>query len=179
MTPLPFALAAGAGAVWVLSGSPPSVTRIDPHVGSVVTTIPLGIGSDPISIAATNQAVWVADSGDGTVARIDPATNAVRRILVGGSPYGIAAAGDRVWLTVQPGLLANTGGVPAPLSRSSTSSQGLPASICSPVYSEGKPRVLIVADLPLQGFGGDALTLQMSNAIRFVFAQHHFRAGSS
>jgi DNA-binding SARP family transcriptional activator/ABC-type branched-subunit amino acid transport system substrate-binding protein len=176
--PLPVALAAGAGAVWVLDASPPSVIRVDSRVGAVTTTIPLEIGSDPVSLAAAGSAVWVADSGDGTLARIDSADNSVYRTVVGGSPFAVAAERDRVWLTVQPGLVARTGGVPAPLaSGAATSLHALPPSICSPVYGEGKPDLLIAADLPLTGYGGDALTLQMSNAIRFVLAGHHYRAG--
>jgi DNA-binding SARP family transcriptional activator/ABC-type branched-subunit amino acid transport system substrate-binding protein len=176
--PLPVAVAAGAGALWVLDASPPSVIRVDPRVGAVTTTIPLGIGSDPLSLAAAGNAVWVADSGDGTLARIDAVDNSLHRTVVGGSPFGVAADRNRVWLTVQPGLVARTGGVPAPLaSGAAASSHALPPSICSPVYGEGTPDVLIAADLPLTGRGGDALTLQMSNAIRFVLAGHHYRAG--
>jgi branched-chain amino acid transport system substrate-binding protein len=62
-------------------------------------------------------------------------------------------------------------------SGAAASSHALPPSICSPVYGEGTPDVLIAADLPLTGLGGSALTLQMSNAIRFVLAGHHYRAG--
>jgi branched-chain amino acid transport system substrate-binding protein len=176
--PLPFALTAGAGALWILDASPPSVIRVDPRIGAVTTTIPLGIGSDPLSIAAAGNAVWVADSGDGTLARIDAVDDSIHRTVVGGSPFAVAADRRRVWLTVQPGLVARTGGVPAPLASGAATSLGaLPPSICSPVYGEGKPDVLIAADLPLTGLGGSALTLQMSNAIRFVLASHHFRAG--
>jgi branched-chain amino acid transport system substrate-binding protein len=174
--PLPFAVAAGAGALWVLTGTPPSVVRVDPRIGAVTNTIPLGIGSDPLAIAADDRGVWIADSGDGTIARIDPATLALRRVVVGGAPVGVVAApGSHVWATIQAGLSANTGGIPAPLA--GAVGNALTSSLCSPVYGNGKPDVLIAADLPLQGYGGNALTLQMSNAIRFVFAQHRFRAG--
>jgi branched-chain amino acid transport system substrate-binding protein len=176
--PHPFALAVGAGAVWVLNASPPVVLRVDPRPGAVTATIPLGIGSDPVSMAAVGDHVWVANSGDGTLARIDSVDNSIDRIVVGGSPFGVAATRSRVWLTVQRGLVPTTGGVPAPLTDGgATSLRALPASTCSPVYAEGKPDVLIAADLPLTGFGGSALTLQMSNAIRFVLAAHHYRAG--
>ena len=174
--PLPIAVTVGAGAVWVLEGSPPSVIRVDPRAGSVTATIPLGIGSDPVGIDAAASGVWVADSGDGTIGWIDPATNHLQRIVVGGSPVGIAVSGAHVWTTIQAGLDANTGGVPAPLVTQEQPGT-LPASLCSPVYGEGRPDVLLAADLPLQGFGSDALTLQMSNAIRFVLASHHFHAG--
>jgi branched-chain amino acid transport system substrate-binding protein len=152
------------------------VVRINPQVGEVTDTIPLGIGSDPAALAVGAGAVWVADSGDGTLARIDPATLATRRIDVGGDPTDVVAAPrSHVWATVQAGLDDNTGGVPSPLAVGAR--DVLPATLCSPVYGEGKPDVLLAADLPLQGFGPIALTLQMSNAIRFVLAEHHFRAG--
>ena len=174
--PLPFAVAAGDGAVWVLVGGPPSVVRVDPRIGAVTNTVALGIGSDPLALTADPSAVWVADSGDGTVARIDPTTLALRRIVVGGAPVGVASGdGSHVWVTVQAGLDANTGGVPSPLA--DVGGTGLPSSLCSPIYGNGTPDVLLAADLPLQGFGSDALTIQMSNAIRFVLAEHRFRAG--
>jgi DNA-binding SARP family transcriptional activator/ABC-type branched-subunit amino acid transport system substrate-binding protein len=174
--PAPFAVSAGSGGVWVLEGGPPSVVRVDPRLVAVTNTIPLGIGSDPLAIKVGAGAVWVADSGDGTLARIDPSTLALRRINVGGSPADVVAtSSSHVWATVHAGLDANTGGVPAPLA--ATARDALPSSLCSPVYGDGTPDVLLAADLPLQGFGGDSVTLQMSNAIRFVLAQHHFRAG--
>jgi hypothetical protein len=162
----------------VFEGSPPDVIRIDPRIGAVAATIPLGIGSDPVAITTGRGAAWVADTGDGTVGRIDPASNSLRRLAVGGSPARIAAGQAGVFATVQPGLGPDNGGVPSPIAQATSGSlHALPSSICSPVYAEGKPDVLIAADLPLQGFGPDAITLQMSSAIRFVLAQHGFRAG--
>ena len=57
--------------------------------------------------------------------------------------------------------------------------EALPPSICSPVEFQGKgqPRFLITSDLPFQGQATLAETLQMTDAIRFVLAQNHFRAG--
>jgi branched-chain amino acid transport system substrate-binding protein len=174
--PAPLAVAAGDGAVWVLDGGPPSVVRIDPRIGAVTNTIPLGIGSNPVALTVGAGAVWVADSGDGTLARIDPSTLVKRRIDVGGSPTDVVAAPDsHVWATVQAGLDDNTGGVPSPLAVGA--GNVLPDNLCSPVYGNGKPDVLLAADLPLQGNGANALTLQLSNAIRFVLAEHRFRAG--
>ena len=134
------------------------------------------MGGDPVGLAAADSGVWGADSGDGTIGWIDPATNALKRIVVGGSPAGIAVSGTHVWATIEAGLDANTGGIPAPLVTDERAGI-LPASLCSPVYGEGRPDVLLAADLPLQGYGSNALTIQMSNAIRFVLARHHFRAG--
>lgn len=174
--PAPLAVSAGDGAVWVLDGGPPSVVRVDSQIGAVTNTIPLGIGSDPVAIAVGAGAVWVADSGDGTLARIDPSTGAMHRIDVGGSPTDVVTGPDsQVWATVQAGLDDNTGGVPAPLA--SSTRDVLPSNLCSPVYGNGQPDVLLAADLPLQGYGPDSPTEQMSNAIRFVLAEHQFRAG--
>ncbi len=173
--PDPVAVTVGAGSVWVLEGSPPSVIRVDPRGDVVTNVIPLGIGSDPVGFAAADSGVWVADSGDGTIGWINPVTNVLHRIVVGGSPVGIAVSGAHVWATIEAGLDANTGGVPSPLVTDERA--GLPAALCSPVYGEGRPDVLLAADLPLQGYGSNALTIQMSNAIRFVLARHHFQAG--
>ena len=44
----------------------------------------------------------------------------------------------------------------------------LSTSFCSPVYYDGThlPRFLVASDLPMQGFGSLALTVQMSDAVR-------------
>ena len=43
----------------------------------------------------------MVNSGDGTVTRIDPTTGrVVATIMVGGSPTGIDATDDEVWVTV-------------------------------------------------------------------------------
>jgi branched-chain amino acid transport system substrate-binding protein len=176
--PSPIALTVGSGAIWVLAGSPASVIRVDPRIGAVVTTILLGIGSDPTSIAAGQGRVWVADSGDGTIARVDASDNSLRRLVVGGSPANLVVGGRHLWVTMQAGLSANNGGIPSPLPGPRAGTIGLPSNICSPVYAQGQPDVILAGDLPLQGGGGTLLSLQLSNAIRYVLAVHHFRAGS-
>jgi branched-chain amino acid transport system substrate-binding protein len=178
--PFPVAVTVGEGSVWVLNGNTQTVSRIDPAFGGVTATIPLGIGRNPSDIAAGAGAVWVANAGNGTLARIDPNTNAAATIGLGGSPAGVAIGGDRVWVTVQPGFRAGLvvpRGAGAALAGSQP--ETLPASICSPVEFQGKgqPRYLIASDLPFQGQANLAETLQMTDAIRFVLAQHHFRAG--
>jgi len=178
--PFPVAVAVGEGSVWVLNRNTQTVSRIDPALGGVTATIPLGIGRNPIDIATGAGAVWVANSGDGTLARIDPNTNTVTTIPLGNSPTGVAVAGGRVWVSVQPGFRAR---VALPLGPVETGfgpgARALPASRCSPVeyQGEGRPRYLIVSDLPFQGQAATAETLQMSDAIRFVLAKHRFRAG--
>ena len=67
--PAPIALAAGAGAVWIVNSSG-AVSRLDPARGTVTATII--VGEEPRAIAIGAGAVWVANHGDGTVTRIDP-----------------------------------------------------------------------------------------------------------
>src|SRR5439155_10367338 len=141
----------------------------------VTATSPLGIGSNPSDLAAGAGGVWVANSGNGTVARIDPSTNAVDVIALGSSPAGVAVGHGRVWLSVQPGFRAGL----AVRGPAGSAGGTLPPSICSPLEFEGKgqPRYLIASDLPFQGLSTLAETLQMTDGIRFVLAQHHFKAG--
>ncbi|HEY2939052.1 MAG TPA: ABC transporter substrate-binding protein [Gaiellaceae bacterium] len=175
--PFPVAVAVGEGSVWVVNANTQTVSRIDPEFDSVTATIPLGIGRNPSDIATGGDAVWVANSGNGTLARIDPSTNSSSAIPLGNRPTSVAVGGGRVWVSVQPGFRAipSSGAEPA----SALEPETLPASRCSPVEFEGKgqPRYLIASDLPFQGQSSLAETLQMSDAVRFVLAQHHFRAG--
>jgi branched-chain amino acid transport system substrate-binding protein len=178
--PFPVAVSVGEGSVWVLNGNTQTVSRIDATQGGVSSTIELGIGRNPTDIAAGSGAVWVANAGNGTVARIDPGTGGVKQVGLGGSPARLAIGDGNVWVTVQPGFRAGIvlPRLSAPVS-SSRPSQGLPASLCSPVEfgGRGEPRFLIAADLPFQGQSTLAETLQMSDAILFVLAEHHFKAG--
>jgi YVTN family beta-propeller protein len=181
VSPFPVGVAAGLGSVWVLNGNTARVTRIDPGDGSVTATIALPLDSEPVSLVAGAGAVWSADSGDGQVSRIDPATNAVTSIHVGGAPFGVAVAGRTVAVTVQPSLGNAEVAPAATLNPVAAATLGaLPTSFCSPVYYDGRhlPRLLIAADLPLQGYGNLAQTLQMSDAIRYELARAHFRAGA-
>jgi DNA-binding SARP family transcriptional activator/ABC-type branched-subunit amino acid transport system substrate-binding protein/streptogramin lyase len=175
--PFPIAIAVGEGSVWVLNGNTQTVSRIDPNLGGVAATIPLGIGRNPNDLAVGLGAVWVANGGDGTLTRIDPNTNLSSNLDVGGSPTDVAVGGGRVWVTVQPGFRSLARNPVQPLV--GAQGQALPASRCSPVEFAGKgqPRYLIASDLPFQGQSTLAETLQMSDAVRLVLAQHHFRAG--
>jgi branched-chain amino acid transport system substrate-binding protein len=51
----------------------------------------------------------------------------------------------------------------------------LPASSCGPIQN-GSGQILVASDLPLQS-SGRTQTLQMGRAIKFVFAQHGWKAG--
>jgi ABC-type branched-subunit amino acid transport system substrate-binding protein/DNA-binding beta-propeller fold protein YncE len=171
--PIPIAVAASEDALWVLNGNAPSVTRIDPELSAVTATIPLPVGSNPTAIATGAGAVWVATSGEGAVARIDPSTGAVRSIPVGGAPTGVAVSHGRVWIAVQPraGLAGRVRTVRVP--------GAISESYCTPpeFAGEGRPRFLIVSDLPLQYPVGATPSLQFADAVRFVLARRDFTAG--
>ena len=175
--PYPVAVTAGEGFVWVVNANTQTVSKIDPQFDNVAATIPLGIGHNPSDIAAGADGVWVINSGNGTLARIDPRTSDVTTILLGNVPLNVAVAGNRVWASIQPGFRA----FPYIASDNSGAlrTQTLPASSCSPLEfgGKGRPRFLIASDLPFQGTSSLAETLQMSDAVRFVLARHHFRAG--
>jgi branched-chain amino acid transport system substrate-binding protein len=175
--PYPVAVAVGEGSIWVVNANTQTVSRIDAEFDSVASTIPLGIGRNPSDIAAGAGGIWVTNSGNGTLARIDPNTNDVKTIPLGNKPTALAVADNRVWVSVQPGFRALS--PIAAGSEAGVPTQTLPASTCSPVEFAGKgqPRLLIASDLPFQGQSSLAETLQMSDAVRFVLARHHFHAG--
>jgi branched-chain amino acid transport system substrate-binding protein len=177
--PFPVAVAVGEGSVWVLNGNTQTVSRIDPELGGVTATIALGIGRNSTAIAAGAGAVWVTNGGNGTLARIDPDTNTSTTIALGNSPTGVAVGGGRVWVSVQPGFRARVPIASGPDDASAPGVRALPASRCSPVEFQGagQPRYVIASDLPFQGQSGFAEPLQMSDAIAFILAKHHFRAG--
>jgi len=56
-----------------------------------------------------------------------------------------------------------------------SSATPLPASSCSAIQNGGG-QVLVASDLPLQG-SGRTQTIQMTHAIKFIFTQHHWKAG--
>ena len=74
-----------------------TVSKIDPRIGRVVQTIPVGNG--PSGVAFGEGAVWVANSTDRTVTRIDPATGHSRVLPAGAGADGIAVGDGAVWVT--------------------------------------------------------------------------------
>src|SRR5439155_7843227 len=94
------------------------------------------------------------------------------------APIGVAIAGERVLVSVQPGYVASSASVSSHTTASVAGA--LPLSFCSPVYytGKGKPRFLIAADLPIQGPVAEAFTVQISDAIRFMLARKGFKAGN-
>ena len=160
----------------MLNGNTPSVTRIDPQLGAVTATIPLGVGSNPTAIATGAGAVWVPLSGDGNGGATHPRTGAVRSIHVGGAPTGVAVSLGRVWISVQPGVRGGlargrTTRVPGAISQ--------PLRLAGRVRGEGHAAVSDRVRFPAAGWGRLLLpALESPDAVRFVLARRDFRAGS-
>ncbi len=97
----PTAIAAGAGAVWVVHGLRGELSRVDPQFGRVTRTIavtsrPGSSSGGGVSIGSGH--VW-AVYGNSTLARVDPV--AVRRSgsgLAGAIPTAVVADGRAVWV---------------------------------------------------------------------------------
>jgi YVTN family beta-propeller protein len=96
-------IAAGAGAVWLVTGYQTlSLVRISPGYDAVEWTRALGHvwwPWQPTPVATGAGAVWAPAAPDGTLARIDPQTGRVsRRIDVGTEPAGVAVGEGAVWV---------------------------------------------------------------------------------
>jgi len=102
------ALTVGGGSVWVAAPAPygphAAVWRLDPVAARVTQTTSIGkaVGyPTTLDIAFGAGALWVSSYDAGTVIRLDPRSGSVvKTIRVGGHPSGIAAGGNRVWVTV-------------------------------------------------------------------------------
>ena len=97
MTSNPTAIAAGAGALWVVSEEAGTLTRIEPRTGTAGR--PIRVGNGATAVAAGEEAVWVVNRYDGTLSRIDPETGAVSWAdRVGSDPSAVTAGGGAVWV---------------------------------------------------------------------------------
>jgi sugar lactone lactonase YvrE len=105
------AVAAGFDAIWVaarIDGAQGQVLRIDPATGEITAT--LTVGNNPNGLAVGAGAVWVTGTDDDVVWRIDPGRGdgadrprARGTVDVVGTPLGISASDDAVWVAVVEG----------------------------------------------------------------------------
>jgi YVTN family beta-propeller protein len=91
--PMGIAIASTGDRAFVTTGRAGAVAVIDTAAGALVTTIE-GVGARPWGIAiAPGGLVFTANGPSNDVSVIDPATaRVVRRIAIGGSPWGVAVA---------------------------------------------------------------------------------------
>jgi class 3 adenylate cyclase/streptogramin lyase len=88
-------IALGQNAVWYVSSSGQTLSKLDPQ--SLVITQTLPVGKGPSGVAVGEDAVWVANSRDGTVSKVDPSTGDTNTIDLGSSPGGVVAVYGAVW----------------------------------------------------------------------------------
>ncbi len=144
-------IAVGSGAVWVTDPFGGALWRVEPGPPSLTKTIDVGPGGAVVD--AGGDAVWVVNHLDDKLLRIDPRTNSVAVIKVG-APQNVAASANAGWVV-----------------------KALPEAKCGAlVYGPGRPDLVVVSDLPLQGFPHVA-TQTMAAAVSFVLQQRRFRAG--
>jgi YVTN family beta-propeller protein len=110
---VPVAVAAGAGAVWVVSrpdlrfqNGPPkqigraTLSRVDPGSNTLTGAIPLA--GNPTDVSVGEGSVWVADGSNDAVLKIDPNTDRITNtIRLGSRPQGITVANGTVWVATQ------------------------------------------------------------------------------
>jgi DNA-binding SARP family transcriptional activator/streptogramin lyase len=97
----------GYGFVWVTvtdnRGQHAALLKIDPVTRRTLQTIPLDppeqSHSVPLGLLAGEGSMWVADGQMGDVLRIDPVSGTIKRIRVGGRPWGLALDAGRLWVT--------------------------------------------------------------------------------
>jgi DNA-binding beta-propeller fold protein YncE len=94
----PLGIAAGAGAVWVVSYWTHELTRIDPDTLRVISRVK--VGGQPLGAAVGAGSVWVTSRYDRNVERIDPDRGTVvARVHLDSPPQGVLVAAGRVWVT--------------------------------------------------------------------------------
>jgi DNA-binding SARP family transcriptional activator len=96
--PFPVGIAATPGTIWVLNGNTATLSRIDARLGGVIATVPIGMDRLPRAVAASGRTVWVANF-DGSISRLEPGNVTPTSLWVGESLGGVAADGERVWVT--------------------------------------------------------------------------------
>jgi DNA-binding SARP family transcriptional activator/ABC-type branched-subunit amino acid transport system substrate-binding protein/streptogramin lyase len=155
-------LAVGGGAVWAADPENGKVWRID--TGAKTTRRPVELDTWVNSVAFGADAVWATNEIADTVYRIDPRTGASRRVAGLTSPRAVSAENGAVWVTA---------------ASSPSRDAALPSSACRKLYfpGGGRPDVLLVSSLPLQGLVA-GMTRAMVGGVRLALEQRGFEAGA-
>jgi len=89
--------------LWALEEPPGTLLQLDPAtLEPRAAPLQLSPGRT-LALASDAHFLWVTAADTGEVLRIDPTTRAIRRVHVGGSPAGIAVAGEGVWFVDRDG----------------------------------------------------------------------------
>jgi ABC-type branched-subunit amino acid transport system substrate-binding protein/DNA-binding beta-propeller fold protein YncE len=158
-SPAPSAIAVGGGSVWVAAEQEGLLWKIEPGPAPVTRSIDVGVGVT--YVAYGDGAVWTANYVDGMLTRVDPRTARVTARVRIGAAQSLAAGAGAAWVSTAGATARGT----------------LPEPACGELVTRGgRPDVLLVSDLPLQGVFGTA-TRAMTDAIRLVLTRRDFRAG--
>ena len=101
----PYGLVRGpAGLLWFGESNGGRLGRLDPESGTITEVEIPGLQTGPRLLAWADGALWFTAEKEDAYGRYDPATGAHRlwRGLIE-RPYGIAAAGDGVWVAAKEG----------------------------------------------------------------------------
>jgi streptogramin lyase len=91
-----FAMVFGEGSLWLGDRDYPSLLRIDPDSGRVVTSIS---NVDPKALAFGDGTIWVISAADTDVIRVDASTASIlTRVPVPDSPHGIVVGDEAIWV---------------------------------------------------------------------------------
>ncbi len=156
-------LAVGGGAVWVADPEGGRVWRVDTDAKQAPR--PIQLDTWVSGVAFGEGAVWATNEVADTAYRIDPRTGAARRVGALTSPRAVSAEDGTTWVTA---------------ASSPSRDAALPPSMCRPVYFEGdgRPDVLLVSSLPLQGGAAADMTRAMVDGVRHALEQRDFEAGA-
>jgi streptogramin lyase len=108
----PCCLAVSGESVWVGNQRDSSAQQIVPAANAVRATVQAGPRSDDVRLSglldmvAAYGAVWVTNGGTHRLYRIDPQTHAIRSLSIGRYVGGVAAAGGKLWVSVDHTALA-------------------------------------------------------------------------
>ena len=155
-------IAVGGGAVWAADPQRGKVWRIDTGPRSMKRAVPLGMWV--AGLAYGEGAVWATNEITDEIHRIDPRTGEAEPVDSGASPRDVDAGEGEVWVTAAP---------PPPRDAD------LPSAVCQDVQfrGAGRPDLLLVSSLPLQGDVSRALARAIAGGVELVLEQRGFEAG--
>lgn len=98
----PVAMAAGLGAIWVVTGDA-KLLKLDPRTGHLLKTARTSL--DPVAIDVAFGKVWILAAGNRTVDRYDPTTVAqTGSAILDGAGTGLTDSIDALWVVMPDGL---------------------------------------------------------------------------
>lgn len=109
----PVLVDAARGRVWAVNADHDTVSAVD--AAALERVVEVAVGDEPRTLAQTADGrIWVANRLSDTLTALDPDTGAVVATVPlrwGAAPFGVAARGDDLWVTLeQPGQVVRVRG---------------------------------------------------------------------